>query len=134
MDLRFLLFLHLFQIVNNSYIPMNIHYHLLLMRVMYCSLLLFVLYFVDILLHLDLLLYGTYLSLLLFHLLIVLYYYILLPRLFHLFLILMFGLLLLQHLLRLLFFLVYFCFYHFCSTSAIACVLVLFCFVLSPYS
>ena len=103
MDLHFRLLLYCFQIVHNSYIHKNIHFHLLLIRVMYCFLLLFVLCFLNSPLHCLVLLYGICLMMLLFHLLIVLYYYILLPRLFHLFLILMCGLLLLLHLLRLLF-------------------------------
>ncbi len=129
MDLHFRLLLYCFQIVHNSYIHKNIHFHLLLMRVMYCFLLLFVLYFVNILLHFLLLLYGTYLLFLLFRLLIVLYYYILLPRLFHLFLILMCGMLLLLHLLRLLFLLLLL--FHLLVLFLLLLVLVLFCFVVS---
>ena len=93
MDLHFRLLLYCFQIVHNSYIHKNIHFHLLLIRVMYCFLLLFVLYFVNIPTPFGPFTLWNLFVVLLFRLLIVLYDYILLPRLFHLFLILMCGLL-----------------------------------------
>ncbi len=132
MDLHLLLFLYLFQIVHNSYIPMNIHFHLLLVMCDVWSSDTICTIFCKYPTPFLLLLYGTYLLFLLFHLLIVLYYYILLPRLFHLFLILMCGLLLLLHLLRLLFLLLLL-FHHLVLFLLFTC-FVLFCllYLLNP--
>ena len=90
-SLHYLMLCILLRMSHNSYIPMSILFHLLLMRNLIHFPLLLLLHFLDSLHCCLVLLYGMNLILLLFHLLVVHSHFFLLPILFHLFLVLMYD-------------------------------------------